>query len=355
MAKPTIAIVGLGLLGASVGLGLQRETGDFEIVGHDRDPETTGIARKQGAVHRTEWNLHRTCEGADMIILAVPLSELEVLLGQIAEDVKPGTLVMAVTSLMQPAIELAKKDLGGHTHFVVGHPILSGIGGTLEPRADLFQEVTFALAPGFDTDPAAIQLAGDFVERLGATPFFVDPHEHDGIIAGVEQLPQVLAAALMSISSASAGWREARRMAGRQFAGATELGGSAEQLFSALRRNKDNLIYRIRQMEEELALWRGMLEDGSEPAQAAEDAGGSALNGAQKEKESKREDKDAAKHPLLTALENSVAERIAWEAQVTLKNWDEMPRPAAAPNEGPGLLRQMFFGNMGRGKNRDKR
>ena len=58
---------------------------------------------------------------------------------------------------MQPAIDLAAQHLSQHTHFVVGHPILSGVGGSLNVRADLLDEATFCVAPGLHTDPTAIQ------------------------------------------------------------------------------------------------------------------------------------------------------------------------------------------------------
>ena len=213
MAKPKITIIGLGVIGASIGLGLQREPGNFEIVGHDRDADNTARARDRKAIHRTDWNLHNACEGAELIVLNLSLPELEENLPHIREDLRPETLLFAVTNVMQPAVELARKLLPPETHFVAAHPILTGIGAPLTVRTDLFDEVTFGLAAGHQTDPTAVQLASDFVERLGAKPLFVDAQEHDGIIAGVEHLPQLLATILMRSSADSPGWREARRLA----------------------------------------------------------------------------------------------------------------------------------------------
>jgi len=325
MATPKITIIGLGLTGASMGLGLQRESGDFEIVGHDKEPDTTQAARKIGAIQRGEWNLHRAYENADMIALAVPLSELDELLPLMVEDLKPGCLLLAMTSVMQPAIEIADKHLPETVHFVAGHPILSGIGGTLTPRADLFEDVVFCLAPSLRTDPDAVQLASDFVERMGAKPLFVDVHEHDGIIAGVEQLPQVMAAALMRTSVASPGWAEARRMAGRRFAQATEMGGSASQLFGSLQTNRANLVYRIEQLQRELGQWKELLE---------------------------MDAPDDGEHPLLTELKVVVRERDMWEAQAELKHWDMLKIAADEEPAERGFMRQMFFGNFFKGRSK---
>ena len=187
MAKPIITIIGLGLTGASIGLGLQRTPGNFEIVGHDKNPEVAQQARRLGAVQRVEWNLYNACAGAELIVLAVPLSELQALFTLLSQELKPSTLVFTLVGVMQPALALAAQHLAEHRHFVVGHPIITGIGGALAARADLLAEATFCLASGPQTEPGTIQLASDFVERLGAQPLFVDVQEHDGMIAGVEQ------------------------------------------------------------------------------------------------------------------------------------------------------------------------
>jgi prephenate dehydrogenase len=320
MAKPKITIIGLGVIGASLGLGLQREPGNFEIVGHDKDAEHTARARRLNAVHRTDWNLHNACDGAELILLTLSLKELEETLPHLREDLRPETLLFAVTNVMQPAIEVAAKQLAPETHFVVGHPILTGIGAPLTVRADLFEEVTFGLAAGHQTDPSAVRLASDFVERLGAKALFVDAQEHDGIIAGVEHLPQLLAAMLVRTSANSAGWREARRLAGRTFAQATELDGSADELFGALLHNRANLLQRIDQLQQELDSWRDLLE----------------VNPPSDEK-----------HPLLTTLQQVVEQRQLWEAQAFLKRWEDTTATPSQPPEARGMFRQMFFGNMG--------
>lgn len=326
MTKPTITIIGLGLTGTSLGLALQREPGNFTIVGHDKDSEATQRARKQNAVQRTEWNLHAACDNADMIILAVPLSELAELLGYIREDLKPETLIFASVNVLQPTIDLAAARLPQQAHFVAGHPILSGVGGPLQPRADLFQEITFCLAPGVDAQPTAVQLASDLVERVGAKPLFVDPVEHDGLTAGVEQLPQLLAAALMRLSASSTAWREGKRLAGRQFAQSTELEKSAAQLFSAWQSNRENLLLRLQQLQDELEGWERLLR--------ATPVG-------------------EEKHPLLETLEQVVVERLTWEGQAILKRWDDPAPQASATEAGRGMFQQMFFGNlMGRNRTR---
>lgn len=320
MSKPIITIIGLGLTGTSMGLALQRGETTFEIVGHDKSPDAAQNARKLGAVQRVEWNLFRSMSGAELIVVAVPLDELAELYKLIGEELQPGTLVFTLSSLLQSALDLAGRHLPEHAHFVAGHPVVTGVGGGLSPRADLYEKATFALAAGLHTDPSAMQLASDFVERVGAMPLFVDAQEHDGISAGVEQLPLLLGAALMALSARGAGWREARRLAGRHFAGATDIGENAGQLFESLRANKQNLLYCLGQMQQELNGWVALLE---------------------------AEDEEGRPHPLRGALEEAVQARRTWEDQALIRSWNESPAPQP-PAESPGFLRQMFLGNLGK-------
>ena len=328
MAKPIITILGLGTLGASLGLALQRSAAQAEIVGHDKVPEASQLARKNNVVHRVEWNLHAACEPASLIVLAMPVGEIAETLDLIREDVLPNALVFVLSDVLQPAAQLVEEKLGGPAssrgHAVVGHPIITGIGGLATPRPDLFDKTTFVVAADANTDPSALELAANFVESVGAQPLFMDPVEHDGLIAGVEQLPQMLGMATVHMLAASPGWTEARRLAGRTFAQSTDSGRSAENLFAAMRGNRTNLLVRLEQFERELAAWKAWL--------AAETETGD----------------EAGTHPLQAAIADSRAERERWAEQAQVHEWavGEPVIDAGAQPAG-GLLRQMFFGSWG--------
>jgi prephenate dehydrogenase len=332
MAKPIITILGLGTLGASLGLALQRSAAQAEIVGHDKVPEASQLARKNNVVQRVEWNLHAACEPASLIVLAMPVGEIAETLELIREDVQPNALVFVLSDVLQPAAQLIEEKLGGPTggqggsqgHAVVGHPIITGVGGPVTPRADMFDKTTFVVAAGAATDPSALELAANFVESIGAQPLFMDPVEHDGLIAGVEQLPQLLGLATVHMLAAAPGWTEARRLAGRTFAQSTDSGRSAENLYAAMRGNRANLLMRLDQFERELAAWKAWL--------AADDEAGDEASG----------------HPLQAAITDSRSERERWEEQAQLHDWvvgEPVVDSAAQPSGG--LLRQMFFGSWG--------
>lgn len=320
MAKPIITIIGLGVTGTSLGLGLQRSEGNFEIVGHDKDPEANAQARQLNAVQRAEWNLHRACEGSELIVLATPIDQADELLPHIAEDLQPNTLLLALGSLLNPLIETISKTIPNHRYAVVGRPVVTAIGSLPSARADLYEGSTFALATSPNTEAAALELASNFVSRIGATPLFVDAQEHDGMMAGVEQLPQLLAALLMASNSRTISWRESQRLAGRAFAQASDVSMNPAGMAESFRTNSSNLIQRIEQLQRELTRWRAMLA--AEPA-----AGG--------------------KDDLLEELVAASQARIAWESHVTMKRWDTEPPSPVEAKANQGMLRQMLLGGLG--------
>ncbi len=319
---PFITIIGLGNTGTSLGLALRREPGSFEVVGHDRAQNAESEARRLGAVHRTEWNLHRAVEGASLVLLALPLPAIEETLPLIAEDLAPEALLLIVNPLMQPVVEGAARALPGHARTVAGHPIAGLQRYDAQPSAEQYAGTTFCLAATPQTDPAAMELASDFVERIGAKPHFVDPAEHDGIMALVELMPQVMGAALIGLSTRASGWREVRQLAGRRFAQSSETGQNAEQVVRALLANRENVLQRLAQYQAELGRWQGLLEAEPEEGQP---------------------------HPLLAAVQEAIAERAAWEGQAAKGEWESAPTSAANEASG-GLFRQLFLGNLGRRK-----
>lgn len=318
MAKSQITIIGLGLAGASLGLALRQGGGDFEVVGHDKNPDLSGAAKRIGAVERTEWNLHRACDGAGLVIIDTPLEELVEVLGHIAEDLANGAVVLALGNVMQSALAIGAAALKNHA-FVAAHPILNRVGGELEARADLFAQSQFCIAASVDTPAEALELVNNLVLRANATPFYIDPTEHDGLIALLEQTPRLLAGALMQASSDSSGWRDGQKLAGRAFANATESADDPAALAGSLFANRENLLRSLEQMEDMLGQWRMLLK--------SEDASG-----------------------LRQALAEMNDRRLRWQRDVKLQTFDSADEPVKEAQ--PRLLRQMFLGDLFGGRRR---
>lgn len=221
-----IAIIGLNRLGGSLGLALTPREALY-VVGFDQDPDVARIAQSRGALARSEWNLISAIEGADLVLFTLPLAEQRNLLAAMAPELRAGCVVASVAPLLGPPLAWAADLLPADRHFVASHPILSpaqlhtGESGLEAVRADLYANGLWALAPAPACAPEALKLIADLALLLGASPYFVDPAEHDGLMGAVDALPTLLAWALMRASTASPGWGEMRKVADREFATAT--------------------------------------------------------------------------------------------------------------------------------------
>jgi prephenate dehydrogenase len=240
MKKPRITIVGTGFIGGSIGLALHQTETDFEIVGHDREHGIARKAQKIGAVDKANWNLVSACEGADLIVIATPVGAIKDTLTAVGSYLKPGCLITDTASIKAQVMEWAEEILPKEVNFVGGDPIVPSTSAVLSlskgsghgsdvgiaegidaARADLFSGAIYCLMPSAGAASDAVRLASDFVRLLGAKPYFLDPLEHDGLMAGIDHLPFVLSAALLGITTESVSWQEMYKLAGGAFESAT--------------------------------------------------------------------------------------------------------------------------------------
>lgn len=220
-----IAIIGLGLIGTSLGLALkQAKLPNIEIVGHDKDPAHATKAHKRGAVDRTHYNLHGAIEGARLVIIATPIMAIRDVLQAIAQSVEPGTVITDTGSTKGQVLRWAQEFLPETVSFVGGHP-LSGKeeSGPDAANPDLFKGVPYCIVPGKGADPDAVKSIAGMAETVGATPYFIDAYEHDSYMAAVNHLPFLLSTALVGVTTRSPGWRDMSKVASIQYRDITRL------------------------------------------------------------------------------------------------------------------------------------
>ncbi len=263
MADINITIIGTGLVGTSFGLALKAAKVHGVITGHDKILEQAKAAQKAGALDKVQWNLPAACEGADLVILAIPLSEIPATLEAIAEVLRPDAVVVDTATLKAPVQAWVLQYLPGQVHYVGINPILT-VGLDAEPSAYLFQGRTIALCPGPTANSNAVDLVSELISGVGATPLFLDIVEHDGLVAAVEQLPLLLGAALFSVSSTNDGWRDRRRLAGVTFADHTDFGEDSTAAATAWRFNRQNLVVWLERLQGEIGLWQHLLAEEDE-------------------------------------------------------------------------------------------
>lgn len=221
-----IAIIGLGLIGGSIGLRLRRwssENGNaLRIVGFDEDLNKQSRARKMGAIDEAEWSLAKAVSNADIVIVAIPVGAMPQVFDDIGPNLKQGAIVTDTGSTKTDVLEWAKR-LPEHISFVGGHP-MAGKSASLDAAdPDLFQGATWVICPSVTADEAAVRNVLGIVAAVGAETFFVDPVEHDSYVAGISHLPFVVAASLMQTTAKDGAWRDMKTLSSTGFKDTTRL------------------------------------------------------------------------------------------------------------------------------------
>lgn len=267
-----VAIIGLGCVGASIGLAIKEIEPEVEVMGHDKDRERSQKAHRLGAVDKTHWNLPAACEGARLVILALPLSAIEETLEALAPHLEEGTVVTDTARLKAPVLEWAAAHLPEHVRFVAGDPIPGPLAATGRPLtgleaadADLFDGGTYCITPVSNTDPDAVEQVTDLAYILGSQPLFLDALEHDGLQAATSGLPSLVSAALLGTTVDSPGWKEMRKVASQEFiAFTTSSAYDYESRRTSVLLNKENVLRRLDMLLEEIGRLRQLLVEEDE-------------------------------------------------------------------------------------------
>ncbi len=314
-----LTIIGLGRIGASMGLALAEQTQQLTRVGHDKDTIAARQAEKKGAIDKLETNLHKAVDDADIVVLALPVDEVRGVLEEIAGDLKPEAVVINTTPANEAVTGWAQELLPEERYFITFTPTLNPAylletgSGLDAAHDDLFKNSQVLIGAPFGTGQDAIKLGSDLAALLGARPLFSDAIEADGLLAGGNLLPQLAAAALVNATTGQPGWAEVRKVAGRCYALGSEpvvhlddsdrLGQSALLNRGNAVRVMDNLILALRELRDAIA-------EGDE-------------------------------QQLNDLLENARTQRDRWLDERSASAWDTLPK-TEMPSKGEYVGR--FFG-----------
>ena len=193
-----LAVIGTGLIGASVGLAAKRN--GATVVGFDTDRATAEVAASREAVDSVAGNLGEAVAGADLAVVAVPVSRLVSEVQTVLEASGEGCTVTDVGSTKSAVCTAAAFS----PRFIGGHPVCgSETRGPEHASPDLFEGATWFLAPSTHSEPGRYRLVHGFVAGLGATPVAVEPGAHDRLVALTSHLPHVLANVLVNQAGAT--------------------------------------------------------------------------------------------------------------------------------------------------------
>lgn len=240
-----VAIIGLGLMGGSLGLALKRDLPALDLIGIARRPETAEAAVRMGAVDRASIDIGSAAE-ADLVVLACPLGAMPVLFETLAPVLASAARVTDVGSVKDWVTYFAAKELDPKVNpFLGSHPMAGKeVAGIEHAEADLFRGRPWV----FTTDDGADPGAGwadlvDAVRAIGARPVFMTPKDHDRYVALVSHLPFLLSAAYLEAVAESKDWKAASALASSGFRDISRLGAGDPEMYSAiLQTNRDEVL-----------------------------------------------------------------------------------------------------------------
>ena len=195
----TVAILGVGLIGGSIGIDLLRRGLARNVVGIGRREESLQAARKVGACTATTLDVPQGVEDAELIIVCTPVGRIAADVRAAAGVAKTNALITDVGSTKETIVGELDRDLPRDAHFVGSHPLAGGErAGPAAAVAGLFERRTVVVTPGTATRDEDVRSITTFWQSLGANVVRMTPAEHDRLVAGASHLPHLAAAALVS-------------------------------------------------------------------------------------------------------------------------------------------------------------
>lgn len=236
-------IIGLGLIGGSLGLALGKYGLAEERWGNDINPRAMEEAKERGVTDKTTSSLADAVKDAELVILSAPVGQIPLLLEKIAPYLHKKALVTDVGSSKKVVVDAMQNILPGNC-CLGGHPMAgSELSGLEAARPDLFQGAVYYLTPGENTSVDAVQLMEKIILSIGARPLQISSGEHDRIIAPLSHLPKLISSALVNVLGAYAeNDLHLLSLAGKGFKDTTRIAAGDPQLWlDIIVSNKENL------------------------------------------------------------------------------------------------------------------
>ncbi len=257
----TVAIVGVGLIGGSIGLALRERDLARRVIGVGRRKSTLQTARRLGAISSGTQNLARGVAEADLVVVCTPVASIVPLVREAAEHCPAQALITDAGSTKAEIVAQLDERLDGRARFVGSHPMAGGEqSGPRYAKADLFQQRTVITTPTRSTAVRDRDEIRHFWSALGANVVEMSPAEHDLCVAAVSHLPHLVAAALAVTTSekdlpfAATGWLDSTRVAS----------GDVQLWMEIFKSNRSHVLKSLRQFARLVADLESALAGGDE-------------------------------------------------------------------------------------------
>ncbi|MSQ95709.1 MAG: prephenate dehydrogenase/arogenate dehydrogenase family protein [Gemmataceae bacterium] len=252
----TLTIVGVGLIGGSIGLAAKKRGLAQRVVGVGRDEGKLENARARGAIDDYKIDLSAAAPDADLIVFCTPVDRIADEVRQASAHCKPAAILTDAGSTKHAIVEAVESASPPGLLFVGAHPLAgSEKKGVKNAHADLFVERCTVLTPTAKTPPAAVKSVRSFWQELGARVQLMSPQEHDQALALTSHLPHLLAAALAGMlpnelhGLTATGFRDTTRVAA----------GDPDVWTPIFRHNRVAVLDALNLLEERLRFFRNLL------------------------------------------------------------------------------------------------
>jgi prephenate dehydrogenase len=261
----TVAIVGVGLIGGSLGAALRALPDAPRVIGIDADEAAAVIALDRGVLDEAIGPLaaDEALRAADLVVIATPAAAVETWLRRLAGIGYAG-LVTDVASTKADIVRTARAVLPGPACFVGGHPMAgSERSGVAAADADLFRGAYYVLTPDVDTDAEAYGRLHQLVTSIGARVISLAPDAHDEAVAAISHVPHVTAAALANVADARAhGGSDVLRLAAGGFKDMTRIAAGSPDLWTGIcLDNRDAVVRALAELRAQLEQFASLLGD----------------------------------------------------------------------------------------------
>jgi prephenate dehydrogenase len=264
-----LGLIGCGLMGGSFAAALKQAGLVKRVVGYSKSPSTTERARQMGIIDIEAPSALLAVSGADIVLIAVPVSATEATFKTIKHLVTPGMLIMDVGSTKRDVIDAARRALREHVGlFVPAHPIAGReVSGVENADPDLYAGKQVILTPVERTLEPQLQKARELWTRLGCKVITMSPEQHDASFAAVSHLPHLIAFALMNAISGQPDGQNYLSLAGPGFRDFSRIAASDPKVWrDILLSNQEELLTQSKIFQRNLQALEVMISSGNATA-----------------------------------------------------------------------------------------
>ncbi|MBI5555720.1 MAG: prephenate dehydrogenase/arogenate dehydrogenase family protein [Elusimicrobia bacterium] len=196
----TVAIIGVGLIGGSLGMALKKSRAVVKVIGVGRDPAKLKKAKKLGAIDELFTDFQAGVKEADLVVVCTPVGLIAPTIKKILPALKQGCVITDVGSVKAPILNEVEKILRHQkVHFIGGHPMAgSEQAGISNAQSHLFKKAVWVLTPAEHTSLKNLAGLHHIIRRTGARVVLLNPQTHDRIVSVTSHVPHLLAANLVN-------------------------------------------------------------------------------------------------------------------------------------------------------------